>query len=168
MLDIKKIIVPVDFHQHTDELTQFALDVASKLGAMPIILHVVDTITLVTSYGDAAPEALVQMEEELLASAKRKMDELISKNKTVCPDCSGQVLVGDVVEGIINFADTEKSIGLIVIGTHGARGIEKILLGSVAERVLKRAHCPVLIFNPYRGERGYTITPSIAESVQPV
>jgi len=168
MFDVKKIIVPVDFHQHTDELTQFALDVANKLQALPIILHVVDNATLVASYGDAAPEALVQMEQEVLVQAKAKMDDLIKKSKIVCPECTGQVLSGDVVENIINFAKTEESIGLIVIGTHGARGIEKILLGSVAERVLQRAHCPVLIFNPYRGERGYKIIPSIAEAVQPV
>ncbi len=151
MLDIKKIIVPVDFHQHTEKLIHFALDVANKLEATPIILHVVDTLPLVASYGDAAPEALVQMEQELLVRAKGKMDDLVNKSKIVCSDCTGKVLAGDIVESIISFADAEESIGLIVIGTHGARGIEKILLGSVAERVLKRAHCPVLIFNPYQG-----------------
>jgi nucleotide-binding universal stress UspA family protein len=168
MLDIQKIIVPVDFHQHTDELAQFAIEVASKLGAKPVFVHVVETFTLAASYGDAAPESLPQLEEEMFGRAKRKMDDLISKNKTACPECTGQVLGGDVADTIIDYAKSEKSIGLIVMGTHGARGIEKIMLGSVAERVLKRAHCPILVFNPYRGERGYKITPSIKEAVQPV
>jgi hypothetical protein len=42
------------------------------------------------------------------------------------------------------------------------------MLGSVAERVLKRAACPILVFNPYRGERGYQITSPISETVQPI
>lgn len=154
MLDIAKIIIPVDFHKHTNELTQFALGMANKLGAMPIILHVVDTAALATSFGDAAPEALAQIEGELVGHAKRNMADLVNTSKNVCPACTGHVIEGDIVESIIQFADTEKSIGLIVMGTHGARGIEKILLGSVAERVVKRAPCPVLVFNPYRGKKG--------------
>ena len=67
--------------------------------------------------------------------------------------------VGPAGETIAKVAESGK-YDLIVMGTHGARGIEKILLGSVAERVLKRAACPVLIVNPYRGEQGYRITPS--------
>ena len=57
---------------------------------------------------------------------------------------------------------------LIVLGTHGSRGIEKILLGSVAERVLKRAACPVLVVNPYRGEQGYRITRSPGDAATSV
>ena len=77
------------------------------------------------------------------------------------------VLRGDTVDAIIEYVE-EKKIDLIIMGTHGAKGIEKILLGSVAERVLKRVSCPTLIFNPYKGERGYQISSSIKESVLPV
>ena len=56
---------------------------------------------------------------------------------------------GDTVYEIVAYAKNQKA-DLIVIGTHGTRGLEKILLGSVAERVLKRAHCPTLIINPYK------------------
>ena len=168
MLDVQKIIVPVDFHQHTDELVQFAIDVANKIGAAPIFLHVVENFALAASYGDVVPESFPQLEEEMFGRAKRKMADLVGKFKTACPECTGQVLGGDVADTIVDYAKTEKSIGLIVMGTHGAQGIEKVMLGSVAERVLKRAHCPILVFNPYRGERGYKITSSIAEAVQPV
>jgi len=52
----------------------------------------------------------------------------------------------------------DNAVDMIIMATHGAKGIEKILLGSVADRVLKRAHCPTLVFNPYRGEQGYQVT----------
>jgi nucleotide-binding universal stress UspA family protein len=59
------------------------------------------------------------------------------------------VVTGDPVDRITEIAK-EKNSDLIIISTHGAKGLEKILLGSVAERVLKRAHCPVLVMNPFK------------------
>jgi nucleotide-binding universal stress UspA family protein len=59
------------------------------------------------------------------------------------------VLSGDVVEEINRFAG-EKKADLIVMGTHGYKGLDKILFGSVAEKVVKTAPCPVLTINPYR------------------
>jgi nucleotide-binding universal stress UspA family protein len=61
----------------------------------------------------------------------------------------GIVIRGDIVEEIVKYAD-EEDAGLVIIGTHGARGLERILLGSVAERVLKSVHCPTLTMNPYK------------------
>nr|WP_321469160.1 universal stress protein [uncultured Desulfobulbus sp.] len=168
MLDIHKIVVPVDFHQHTEELALFAIDVANKIEAVPVFIHVIENFTLSAEYGDIVPASFSQMENEMRSQAEQKMKELINNNKSTCPECTGKILIGDVADCIVDFADKEKSIGLIIMATHGTKGIEKILLGSVADRVLKRAHCPILVFNPYRGERGYKITSSIAEVVQPV
>ncbi|MBV5318446.1 MAG: universal stress protein, partial [Desulfobulbaceae bacterium] len=69
--------------------------------------------------------------------------------------------------GIVEYAE-KQATDLIIMATHGAKGIEKILLGSVAERVVKRASCPILLFNPYKGERGYTISAPINATIQPV
>jgi nucleotide-binding universal stress UspA family protein len=61
----------------------------------------------------------------------------------------GTVIRGDVVDEVVKYAEEEKA-GLVIIGTHGTKGLERILLGSVAERVLKSVHCPTLTMNPYR------------------
>ena len=66
-----------------------------------------------------------------------------------CKQCKTKVAVGYVVDSIVEYAKGENA-DLIIIGTHGKRGLEKVLLGSVAERVIKRAHCPILVMNPYR------------------
>jgi len=63
--------------------------------------------------------------------------------------CTGKVVNGEVVDEIVAYTE-EKNAGMIIIGTHGAKGLKKILLGNVAERVVHRAPCPVLLFNPYR------------------
>jgi nucleotide-binding universal stress UspA family protein len=59
------------------------------------------------------------------------------------------VLRGDIADEIVKTA-AEKNVDLIVMGTHGRKGLEKVLLGSVAERVIKNAPCPVMTVNPYR------------------
>jgi nucleotide-binding universal stress UspA family protein len=80
------------------------------------------------------------------------MANLLHDTKEQCLGCTGQVINGEPVEKIVEVAE-EKDADLIIISTHGAKGLEKILLGSVAERVLKRAHCPVLIMNPFKKQK---------------
>ncbi len=167
MQNIQQIIVPVDFHQHTDELVAFAMGIANKLEAKLTFLHMAEYIVEVTSYPDVYPTSFTVVDEEIFAHAQKKMAALVAKNRSACPGCDGVVLRGNVADGIVDYVK-DKTIDLIVMGTHGAKGIEKIMLGSVAERVLKRASCPILVFNPYKGERGYQINAPINEAVQPV
>jgi len=167
MINIQQVAIPVDFHQHTDDLAAFAISIAGKLGAKPTFIHVVEHIATVASYTDLYPASYLEIDEEIHGYAKKMMAALLEKNKTACPNCAGLVLRGDVADGIVEYAD-KQAVDLIIMGTHGAKGIEKILLGSVAERVLKRASCPILLFNPYKGERGYQISSPINASVQPV
>ena len=63
--------------------------------------------------------------------------------------CTARVVLGDPAEEILNYAQAE-GIDLIIIGTHGRKGLERIIFGSVAERVLKKSPVPVLTVNPYR------------------
>ena len=167
MQNIQQIIVPVDFHQHTDELVDFALNIASKLEAKLTFLHVVEHIAEIAGYSDVYPASFTEIDEEIFGIAQKKMSALVEKSKGGCPGCDGVVLRGDVADCIVEYVQ-EKESGLIVMGTHGAKGIEKILLGSVAERVLKRASCPILVFNPYKGERGYQINTPISEAIKPI
>jgi nucleotide-binding universal stress UspA family protein len=167
MQNIEQIVVPVDFHQHTDELVAFAANIANKLGAKVTFVHVAEHITEMARYADVYPTSFAAIDEEIFGYARKKMDDLVANAKLDSPGCEGQVLKGEAADGIVDFVKSKDNC-LIIMGTHGAQGIEKIMLGSVAERVLKRAACPILVFNPYRGERGYQITSPISETVQPI
>ena len=167
MKTIEKVVVPVDFHQHTNDLADFAIGVATKLEASVLFVHVASVAEHALSLLDYSAEAFKLLNEKINAHAEEKMAALIEKSKTLCPGCNGVVLNGDVADALIAYT-MENNIDLIIMGTHGAQGIEKILLGSVAERVLKRSSCPVLVFNPYKGESGYKISSSIKEAVLPV
>ncbi|MFT5702444.1 MAG: nucleotide-binding universal stress UspA family protein [Desulforhopalus sp.] len=146
MKETNKIVVPVDFLKATDRLVDYAIYMADKLSATAHFIHVINFYPGDAMFG--IPYAQ-QCEENLQMKAKEKMANIITDNKEKCVGCTGEVVRGDPVDKIIECAK-EKDSDLIIISTHGAKGLEKIMLGSVAERVLKRAHCPVLIMNPYR------------------
>lgn len=164
MQDIRQILVPVDFHQHTDDLAEFAIGIANKLEARITFLHIVEEVAYISEY---SADTFVTIDEELRGYAEKKMSTFLEKYQNASPGCAGLVLTGDVADSLVQYAD-ENGVDLIIMATHGKQGIEKIMLGSVAERVLKRAHCPTLVFNPYRGDRGYQISTSINAAVQPV
>ena len=167
MQNIKRIIVPVDFQRHTDDIVEFAINIAKSLDAKPTFVHVVVQLAEAAGYADTYPTSFIEIEEQLYGYAQNKMTALLEQNKTACPGCTGAVLRGETAESLVAYIK-EQNADLVIIGTHGAKGIEKILLGSVAERVLKRACCPILIFNPYKGDRGYQIDTPINEAVQPL
>ncbi len=146
MVKIQQIIVPVDYTKSTDKLVAYAVSLAEKLSAVIHFVHVVADFP-----GDAmigAPYAQ-EYQDKIFAASQEKMTALVENSQKKCPGCTGEVVYGDPVDQIIDFARS-KNADLIIISTHGARGLEKILLGSVAERVLKGAHCPVLIMNPFK------------------
>jgi nucleotide-binding universal stress UspA family protein len=144
MLEIQHIIVPVDFQEHTEELTEFAISLASRLAAKITFFHVVENVVY---YSDFIPTYMHLNTEETLKHAKMKMIDLVENSKNTWLRCTGEVIVGDVVDNILEYSQKE-GIDMIIMGTHGARGIEKILLGSVADRVIKRSTCPTLVYRP--------------------
>ena len=92
---------------------------------------------------------IAQFEEEMLQSAEKKMESFLAENLGNDKTCSSTVIKGDVAEEITDYA-AKNDISMIVMGTHGYKGLEKVLFGSVAEKVVKTAPCPVLTVNPYK------------------
>lgn len=147
MLNITKIVVPVDLGKNTDKVVDYALFIAKGLDAEVVFLHTIEFVALGEmalgnfSYDDYNSS---RMEE-----AKKVLNDITRDATGKCKKCSSKVLIGDIVDEILDF--TKKgNADLVIMGTHGKRGLEKILLGSVADRVIKKASCPVLVINPYR------------------
>ncbi|WP_136809320.1 universal stress protein [Desulfosediminicola flagellatus] len=147
MQEITKIVVPVDLEQHTQKVADFAIYMAKKMGAQLRFIHVTEFY----ASGDMmlGSPSLETINQERVQRAKEVMNNLLDDNRAKYENISGIVYKGEIVDTIVKYAQEEQA-GLIIIGTHGAKGLEKILLGSVAERVLKRAHCPTLTMNPYK------------------
>ena len=146
-MEIKKIIVPVDFGKTTHKLVEFATYIATQLSAEIDFCHVVEPF----STGDMmlGSPSLGDLEKQIRVKAEERMANLIEDNEGKGPVCRGKILFGDTVDEIVAYA-RENGADMVIIGTHGAKGLEKILLGSVAERVVKRSDCPCLVMNPYK------------------
>ncbi len=146
-MEIKKIVSPVDFNSVTGKLVDYAMYIANRLNTEIIFCHVIEPISM----GDMmlGSPSLQEFAEKKKAQIEERMANIVKDNEGKCPKCSGVIRSGDVVDEIVDFAK-EQGADLIVLGTHGARGLEKILLGRVAERVMQHAHCPCLIMNPFK------------------
>ena len=148
MTEFKKIMVPIDFSENSPKVLQTAVDVAEQFGAALSIVFVVQSFEDYSGF--FVPHMPIsQFEEEMVQGAERKMESFLAeKLKSDLPH-SATVIKGDVAEEIIGYA-AKNDIAMIVMGTHGYKGLEKVLFGSVAERVVKTSPCPVLTINPYK------------------
>ena len=148
MNEIKKILVPVDFSENSVKILQSAVAFAGRLQATLDIVFVVQSFEDYSGF--FVPHMpIAQFEEEMIQGAEKKMESYLEENVKQSDINEAKVLSGDVAEEIINYAK-EQGIDMIIMGTHGYKGLEKVLFGSVAEKVVKTAHCPVLTINPYK------------------
>lgn len=143
MADIKRILVPTDFSEPADAALTYALALAAKLGATVSLVHVFDDPAGIHS-GEYVPMP-ADMRAEILADLRRRLAEVAVKRGH--SELNPQVLVGPTARSIVEGARDSKA-DLIVMGTHGRHGMAHLLLGSVAERVVRTAACPVLTVPP--------------------
>ena len=143
-MDIKKVLVPVDFSENSKKILEAAGYFSGKCQAK---LHVVFVVQSFDDYsGFFVPHMPVaKFEEEMVEAAEEKMKSFLVGQENI----EAKVLVGDVAEEIIRHTE-ESGMDLIVMGTHGYKGIEKVMFGSVAEKVVRSSPCPVLTINPYK------------------
>ncbi len=148
MPDFKKILIPIDFSENSPRLLQAAADVGKKLDCELCAVFVVQSFEDYSGF--FVPHMPInQFEDEMVQSAEQKMTSFLSENLPAGQKCGSEVIKGDVAEEITRYA-ADKNISLIIMGTHGYKGLEKVLFGSVAEKVVKTAPCPVLTINPYQ------------------
>jgi len=141
-MEIKRILFPTDFSDGALNALPYALDMAKSYGAKLYLLHVIYDIA--TSSGLHIPHISVdEMYKELDASARKELEKFGLEQRRVLKDVEHAVIRGVPYEEILKFAQ-EKNIDLIVIGTHGRKGLDRVLFGSTAERVVRNASCPVL------------------------
>ncbi len=148
MTEFKKIMVPIDFSENSPKVLQAAIDVAEKFGAHLSIVFVVQSFEDYSGF--FVPHMPIsQFEDEMVQGAEKKMESFLAENLKSDLPHSTTVIKGDVAEEIIEYA-AKNDIAMIVMGTHGYKGLEKVLFGSVAEKVVKTSPCPVLTINPYK------------------
>jgi nucleotide-binding universal stress UspA family protein len=135
MLPIRTILHPTDFSPQAEYACRLASALARDYGARLILLHVKMIPTV--AFGEFA--ALPPEPEETMENLKERLTQMKPR------DCAAEYVLTEGVpaEEIVNMAG-DKHCDLIVMGTHGRTGLGRLLMGSVAELVVRRAPCPVL------------------------
>ena len=141
MLTIKAILVPSDFSECSDGALRYALALNETFGAQLHLLHVVQDPYTQPWAAEAFPAPLGDMLNDWLAQARNRLSQAVPEPHR--PNALVTTVIGTPSMEIVRYADEQK-IDLIVIGTHGRGPIGHALLGSVAERVVRKAPCPVL------------------------
>ena len=138
----KRILVATDFSRVSDLALQYAVEIARRLRASIHILHIIDTSRLSGS-PDGFVIGLAELEVKMTQNAERRLSKLQLEPAQRAVATTTQVATGTAAQRIVEQAGRRGS-DLIVMGTHGRRGVSHLLNGSVAEREVRSAPCPVL------------------------
>lgn len=136
MMPIRTILHPTDYSASSEAAFAFACSLAKEYFSEILLLHVVQTEFVMPMEGVLTPFPTDDLEP-----ARQRLDKLFPLDQHV--KVRREIAVGDAVEEIARVAASAK-VDMIVIGTHGRTGLSRLLLGSVAEGVLRKVACPVL------------------------
>ncbi len=141
-MEIRRILFATDFSEGSSHALPYAADLAEQYGAKLFLVHVIYDVA--KSAGWYVPHVSIdEIYHDMEKSARAELEKSFVDEMRGLRDVEYVVLKGIPYEEISKFA-VEKKIDLVVLGTHGRRGIDRMLFGSTAEQVVRNAPCPVL------------------------
>jgi len=141
-MNVKKILFPTDFSEGSDNALPYAADMARHYGAKLYLLHVIQDIA--EAMGWYVPHvSLDELYRDIEGNAAKEIARYSVEEFRGLKDIERIVVKGTPYQEILKFAG-EKKADLIVIGTHGRKGLDRVIFGSTAEKVVRDAPCPVL------------------------
>ncbi|AAM72034.1 MAG TPA: universal stress protein [Chlorobaculum sp.] len=140
MITIKSILCPMDFSDASKKAYRYACEFAKSMGSKLILLNVIEPRPI------AADMTLnyVPLEEDLAAAAREDFVPMVDEAKAAGIDVSADVIIGIPAEVILQ-KTLDFDVSLVIMGSHGRTGLSRLLMGSVAEAVVRKAQVPVLI-----------------------
>jgi nucleotide-binding universal stress UspA family protein len=150
MVEFKRILFPCDLTENSTRLMPYVLTVSERFNGTICLLHVVED--LLGWGGFYVPHLnLNKLQEEIFQACERYIDEVCETELQGCPNFQRSVVSGDPATEILKTI-TAEAIDLVIMGTHGRKGLEHTIFGSVAENVVKQSPVPVMVINPYKLE----------------
>ena len=143
MILLKKILVATDFGEASDSALNYGRDLARTYGAKLHVLHVAENL-FARYRDDGSMVVLPQMQTDVENAARKRLEGLVTDEDRTMLQASPVVITAlRTAEAIVEYAKAH-TVDIIVMGTHGRRALSHLLMGSVAERVVRMAPCPVL------------------------
>lgn len=141
-MEIKKILFVTDFSEGSSHALPYAVDLAKRYGAKLYFMHVVYDVA--KTAGWYVPHvSLEEVYKDIEKSAKAELEKMFIDEMRGFKDIEHVILKGTPYEEISKFA-ADKKIDMIVLGTHGRKGLDRMIFGSTAEQIVRNAPCPVL------------------------
>lgn len=160
-MPVHHILVPTDFSAYADQALEYAMALAQALQARLTLLHVFHPSPL--SVGEMPPAVLSNALQEMETTAHQRMQATLARVHHAGLQADSAIIEGMPLQTILDTAQT-RGADLIIMGTHGRTGLTHVLMGSVAEKVVRLAPCPVLVT---RGSTDASTTSEDASSVRP-
>jgi nucleotide-binding universal stress UspA family protein len=142
MSEYRSFVVPYDFSEHSQAALEVAKDLARRLESELHLLHVVTPPIYASAYGAAVPPQIDM--EPIRTSVMESLREITERAGDAPVKMTAHVIEGLNIAATIQEFASKHTADLIVMGTHGRTGLAHVFLGSVAERTLRHAPCPVL------------------------
>ena len=147
-ININKILFPCDLTKSADIVAPYVISLAEQYQSATVFLHVIPDIHDWKAILTPVP-SLTMYFEKIHDHAEKQLDAFIRENFPSHLDDERLLKAGDPVDIILDTINREK-IDLVVMGTHGAKGLEHRIFGGVANNVVKKSPVPVLVVNPHR------------------
>jgi len=143
-MTVKNILVPIDFSEGSDEAVGYAFDLASRLGASLHVMHVVENPFVPGAFMEmyAPPPADYFLDMERQAEARLRQTLTAEQQARVRAEFSTRT--GTPATEILGRLEEEPRIDLVVMATHGRGAVARLMMGSVTEKIVRAAPCPVL------------------------
>jgi universal stress protein A len=155
LLPIKTILCPTDFSEPSYEALKDADELASHFSAKLVLIHVVSVPTYPAAVTPEASASSIDFfasyQQEMEVYAKNALDQVVQEKVSEGIESRTKVCLGDAATEIVGAA-TNENADLIVIATHGLTGWRRFMFGSVAEKVVRIAQCPVLTIREPEGK----------------
>lgn len=141
-MKIERILFPIDFSEGSKNALEYAVSLSKEYNAKLYLLHVVHDISMTAGW--QVPHIRIdELYRDMEEGARKEMEKFCRDELSGCENIEQIVVRGIPDEEILKMA-RDKKIDVIVIGTHGRTGIDRLLFGSTAEKVVRKAPCPVL------------------------
>ena len=148
MVKIKRILFPTELREYSLKILPFVISMSEKYNSTIYLLHVIEDF--LKWGGFYIPHISLDLyQKEAMETAGKLMDKVCRQQMQGCPDFERRIRSGDPAVEILKTIESE-DIDLVVMGTHGYKGLEHAIFGSVAEKVVKNSAAPVLTINPYK------------------
>lgn len=148
-MEFKKVLFPVDLSEISTKLVEYVLVMAKSFSAELHLVNVMRNTLNTTPSLEYAGDDLERIFTSMRQEAKAGLDKFAAENFADLGQTTTAQLTGNPSDEILEYIEAQ-DIDLVIMGTHGRRGLDKVMFGSVAQRIVQMSTVPVMTVNPYR------------------